>query len=180
MAHTLDGAPCGNTHPCARRRAAPGPWSSCPWSRPGRGRYTPGTLGVLRRRLAFLLAEVVTGAPAVAQWVRNPIAAARLAAEVWVRSLAQGSGLEALALPQLWLGFSPWPGITICCQGGHKRFKNFFEKLRTSKVASAAVRIPVTLSGCHAVRTHHPRPLLSPCPSRSVPLCSLCPAGPPP
>ena len=37
------------------------------------------------------------GVPAMAQWVKNPTAADRVTAEVWVRSLAQGSGLKDLA-----------------------------------------------------------------------------------
>ena len=46
----------------------------------------------------------------MAQWVQNSTAAAWVAAEVGVRSLAQRSGLKDVALPQLWLGFIPWPG----------------------------------------------------------------------
>ena len=48
----------------------------------------------------------------MAQWVKNPAAAAQVAVEVWLPSgLAQqvrGSGLATA--PQLRLGFSPWPG----------------------------------------------------------------------
>ena len=43
----------------------------------------------------------------MAQWVKNLITAAWVAVEEWVPSLA--SGLKDLALPQLWLRFSPWP-----------------------------------------------------------------------
>ena len=43
----------------------------------------------------------------MAQWVKNPTAAARVAAEVWVRSSAQQSGLTDGVLLQLWLRFSP-------------------------------------------------------------------------
>ena len=46
----------------------------------------------------------------MAQWVRNPIAVDWGAAGVPVRSLAPGSGLKDLVLPQLWLRLSPWPG----------------------------------------------------------------------
>ena len=43
--------------------------------------------------------------PAVAQWVKNPTAMAWIAAEAWVPSLAQYSGLKATAArrSQLWL-----------------------------------------------------------------------------
>ena len=47
------------------------------------------------------------GVPAVAQWVKNPTAAAQVAAEVRVRSPARSSRLKDLALLQLWLRFSP-------------------------------------------------------------------------
>ena len=46
----------------------------------------------------------------MAQWVKNPMAVAQVAAEVWVQSLARCSGLNDPASLQLWLGFSPWPG----------------------------------------------------------------------
>ena len=51
----------------------------------------------------------------MAQWVRNPTAAARVAAEVWVQSPTPLSGLKELVWPQLQcslqlpLGFNPWP-----------------------------------------------------------------------
>ena len=51
----------------------------------------------------------------MAQWVKNPIAAALVAAEVWGPSPAQHSGLKEPALLQLWhrshlqLAFNPWP-----------------------------------------------------------------------
>ena len=63
------------------------------------------------------------GVPTVAQWAKNLTAAARVAAQLWVPSLDQCSGLKDPALLQLWcrlqlqLGFSPWPG-----------HKNFFLK----------------------------------------------------
>ena len=38
----------------------------------------------------------------MAQWVKNLNTGARIAAEVWVQSLAQHSGLKDLALLQLW------------------------------------------------------------------------------
>ena len=47
--------------------------------------------------------------PAVAQWVKNPTAAAWVATEAQVQSLAWKSGLKGLVLPTLWLGFNPWP-----------------------------------------------------------------------
>ena len=55
------------------------------------------------------------GVPTVAQWDKNPTAAARVTTEVRVQSPAQDSGLKDLALPQLlhrlqlWLRFCPWP-----------------------------------------------------------------------
>ena len=58
----------------------------------------------------------MSGLPAVAQWVENLTAVARVGAEVWVQSLAQHGGPKDLALPQLqcrwqlWLGLDPWPG----------------------------------------------------------------------
>ena len=47
--------------------------------------------------------------PAVVQWVKNPTAAARVAAEAQIQSPAQGSGLKDLSLPWLRLGLNPWP-----------------------------------------------------------------------
>ena len=46
----------------------------------------------------------------MAQWVKSPTAMAWVAAEVWVQSLAQHSGLKDPVLPQLWHRFGPWPG----------------------------------------------------------------------
>lgn len=45
----------------------------------------------------------VSGAPSVAQWVKNPTTVAWVAAEVWVRSLALQSGLENGAAAVLWV-----------------------------------------------------------------------------
>ena len=51
----------------------------------------------------------------MAQWVKNPAAAARVTAEARVPRLARRSGLKDPALLQLWcrlhlqLGSSPWP-----------------------------------------------------------------------
>ena len=51
----------------------------------------------------------------MAQQVKNPTAAARVPANVWVQSLAQHNGLKDLALlqlwrrSQLWLRVNPWP-----------------------------------------------------------------------
>ena len=57
------------------------------------------------------------GVPTVAQWVKNPTAAAWVTEEVWVCPPAWRSGLnQDPALPhlqhgsQLQLGFNPWPG----------------------------------------------------------------------
>ena len=56
-----------------------------------------------------------SGVPAVAQWVKNPTAAAWVPVEVWVGSPAQNRGLKDPTLPQLlqrsqlWLRFNPWP-----------------------------------------------------------------------
>ena len=61
------------------------------------------------------LKQAKEGVPAVAQWVKNLTIAAQVAVEVWVRSLAQRSGLRYPALlwvwhrPQLCLRFKPWP-----------------------------------------------------------------------
>ena len=46
------------------------------------------------------------GVPAVAQWVKNLTAKARVVAEMQVPSPAWHSGLKDLVL---WLGFNPWP-----------------------------------------------------------------------
>ena len=56
------------------------------------------------------LLKVLTEVPAMGQLVKNSTAAAWVAAEEWVPSPIRHSGLKDLALPQLWLGFSPWPG----------------------------------------------------------------------
>ena len=48
--------------------------------------------------------------PAVVQQVKNLTEGAPVAVEVRVQSLAQHSGLKDASLPQLQLGFSPWPG----------------------------------------------------------------------
>ena len=51
----------------------------------------------------------------MALWVKNPTAVAQVAAELWVRSPAQHSGLKDLALlqlqhrSQLQLRFNSWP-----------------------------------------------------------------------
>ena len=54
-----------------------------------------------------MLVKNIQRVPTVAQWVKNPTAAA---AEVQVQSLVLCSGLKDLALPQLGLRFSPWLG----------------------------------------------------------------------
>ena len=46
----------------------------------------------------------------MAEWVKTPTAAAQVAEEARVQSPAQHSGLKHLALPQLKLGISSWPG----------------------------------------------------------------------
>ena len=51
----------------------------------------------------------VKGVPTVTQWIKNLTAAAQVAVEV-VSSQTQQGGLKDLALLQLWLRFSPWPG----------------------------------------------------------------------
>ena len=51
----------------------------------------------------------ICGVPVVEQWVKNPTAKAWVTVQVWVQSLGQCSRLKYLALPQLWLGCSPWP-----------------------------------------------------------------------
>lgn len=53
------------------------------------------------------------GAPAMAQWLKNPTALAGVSMEVRVQFLARCNGLKDLALPQFWhrsqlrLGFDP-------------------------------------------------------------------------
>ena len=47
--------------------------------------------------------------PTRAPWAKNPTVAAPVKAEAWVQSLSWCSGLKDLVLPQLWLGFGPWP-----------------------------------------------------------------------
>lgn len=49
--------------------------------------------------------------PAVAQWVKNPTAVARVSAAAQVLSPAWPNGLKDSVLPQLWLGFNPWPRL---------------------------------------------------------------------
>ena len=49
------------------------------------------------------------GVPSVAQWVKNPSAAAWVVAEAPILFLVWPSRLKDLALPQLQLRFSPWP-----------------------------------------------------------------------
>ena len=42
----------------------------------------------------YYVVEIYPGVPAVAQWVNDPMAAAWVAAEAWIRSPAQHSGLR--------------------------------------------------------------------------------------
>ena len=42
------------------------------------------------------------------QWVKNLTTPAQVSAEAGVQSLAQGSGLKDLILPQVWIRFNPW------------------------------------------------------------------------
>ena len=67
----------------------------------------------------------------MAQWVKNPTAAAWVSAEAQVPSLAWHSELKAPAWLQLRLGFSPWPGNLICHRCNHKKKKKMsvFEKV---------------------------------------------------
>ena len=57
----------------------------------------------------------LSGVPAVAQWIKNQTAVARVTVEAWVQSPARHSELKDLVLPQLqhrsklWLGFKSWP-----------------------------------------------------------------------
>ena len=44
------------------------------------------------------------------QWIKNLTAAAWVAVEAGIQPPAPCSGLEDPLLPQLWLGFNPWPG----------------------------------------------------------------------
>ena len=45
--------------------------------------------------------------------VKNLTAAVQIAVEVQVRFPAELGGLKGPALPQVWLGFNPWPGIFL-------------------------------------------------------------------
>ena len=53
--------------------------------------------------------ETNPGVPAVAQWIKNLTAAAQVAVETRVQSLAQHSGLKYPAMLQLQLRLNPWP-----------------------------------------------------------------------
>ena len=44
------------------------------------------------------------------KWVKDSTAVAWVSVEALVQSLTHYSGLKDLALPQLWLRFTPWPG----------------------------------------------------------------------
>ena len=54
------------------------------------------------------------GVSAVAQWVKNPTAAAWVTAEVWVPSQAQRNGLK------IWHCHRSGPGTFMCLGCGHK------------------------------------------------------------
>ena len=56
-------------------------------------------------------------------WVKNLTAAAQVAVEVWVQSLALCNGLKDPALLQVQLRFNPSLGNCICHGCGHKRKK---------------------------------------------------------
>ena len=45
----------------------------------------------------------------MAWWVKNPTGVVQVTEKEWVQSPAQCSGLKDPALPELWLGFDPWP-----------------------------------------------------------------------
>ena len=65
----------------------------------------------------------------MAQWVKNPTAAARVAVEAWVQSLAQCIGLKNLAFAgcscgigcSCSLGSVPGLGTSICCTCSPKK-----------------------------------------------------------
>ena len=58
------------------------------------------SLVILTTRIYRLTSKFRTGVPAVAQWVKNLTAVARVDVEEQVQSPAWGSGLKNLALPQ--------------------------------------------------------------------------------
>ena len=56
----------------------------------------------------FMAFKLYLQVPAMAQWIKNLTAVARVPAEAWIQSPAWSSGLKDLALAQLWLRFNPW------------------------------------------------------------------------
>ena len=54
-------------------------------------------------------------------FLKNLIAAAQVIAEAWVRSPAWHTGLNDMALLQLWLGFDSWPGNFHMSHCSHKK-----------------------------------------------------------
>ena len=62
-------------------------------------------------KLKKIKKKIPAGVPAVAQWVKNPTAVARVSAAAQVQSPAWPNGLKDSVLPQLWLGFNPWPRL---------------------------------------------------------------------
>lgn len=67
--------------------------------------------------------EMDPGVPAVVEQVKNKTAEAWVAVEVQIWSPAWCRGFKDLSLQQLWLGFNPGPGDSICCGYGQKEKK---------------------------------------------------------
>ena len=60
----------------------------------------------------------------MAQWIKNPSAAARVSVELKVSNPGPVQWVKNLVLPQLQLGLSSWPGNFHMLQGhGHTKIK---------------------------------------------------------
>lgn len=77
--------------------------------------------------------EMDPGVPAVVEQVKNKTAEAWVAVEVQIWSPAWCRGFKDLSLQQLWLGFNPGPGDSICCGYGQKEKKRNGSYLSTLK-----------------------------------------------
>ena len=111
----------------------------------GAARSTVTTILVVRTRKHTISSRKTIGVPVVALWVKNPTAAAQVAAEVWVWSPAQHSGLRDPIYPQLWrFRFKPWPRNFSRLWHGHKKKKtisNFFFLFMATPVAYGSSRL---------------------------------------
>ena len=66
----------------------------------------------------------MNGVPAVAQWVKNPTAAAWVSAETGIRSPALHRGLKDMGLPHCSSHSVPGPGISIAMGAAIKKIVN--------------------------------------------------------